>query len=690
MKVLARSAALLAGFAAALLALLGVGGAWVRPAADDWCYQTNMRTMSVRQFVHFLYQDSNGRAGNAVLLAWVHGLGPLGLQIYPVVVIALLLGSLWLLIARLTRLAGRHVPVAVQLLTAATASLAFLLVCPQPYQTTYWASGGISHTVPAVLTAVLVSTVLCLPGRTGRAGLAGRWTAALALLLGFAFIALVSEAMALVVGVLAAVLWLRAGDVCADRPARRAARLGALAAIAGSAGGLLVEYLSPGMHARSAGLGVPHGAELLHRLREGVVTWVGDLATTVTSFDYVAVVLAGVVLGLTTRRLTADAPARTGPDGTGPDGTGRRVGAFLPLWRRSSRTTTDPARPAEGAHGDATALALGAGNQSVLHPARAMAAGLGGGEETATSVRTSVDAADPATAQPGDPGPGPEDQEPSTSGGASADPRAHLGGASRRREESTATGHALTGMLGAEDPAGSQHPGTQATGAAAFTGTAGPGHHPGTGPAEEREGPEPRVSDAVVAPALAVRSPLRLLLWAAAGVLLGSLLVTELVQAVFGSWIWYMVRTWNDWRLPYTLLLAAVGVAAGRLLASALAPPPGAPITPRRRRAVLLLPALLGLALLGLAQPAVAVVHQTRVRAHHWDAQQVQLEAQVRAGVKSPTYVPSYIGHLRDAYTRSGRADWVASCIDDYYGTHIRLPAHSTDWVIQSQNAPIP
>ncbi len=188
-------------------------------------------------------------------------------------------------------------------------------------------------------------------------------------------------------------------------------------------------------------------------------------------------------------------------------------------------------------------------------------------------------------------------------------------------------------------------------------------------------------------PALAVRSPLRLLLWATAAVLLGSLLVTELVQAVFGSWIWYMVRTWNDWRLPYTLLLAGVGVAAGRLLGKAVAPVPG---VPRRRGAAALLSALVGFALVGLAQPAVAVVHQTRVRAHHWDAQQRQLEAQIRAGAKNPTYVPSYIGRMRDAYTRSGRPDWVASCIDDYYGTHIRLPAHSTDWLNQVQNAPIP
>ncbi|RAG84247.1 hypothetical protein DN069_18040, partial [Streptacidiphilus pinicola] len=454
MKVLARSSALLAGFAVALLALLGAGGLWVRPAADDWCYQTNMRTMSVRQFVHFLYQDSNGRAGNAVLLAWVHGLGPLGLKVYPVVVIALLLGSLWLLVARLTRLAGRHVPAAVQLLTAATAALVFLLVCPQPYQTTYWASGGISHTVPAVLATVLVSAVLCLPGRSGRAGLAGRWTAALALLLGFAFIALVSEAMALVVGVLAAVLWLRAGDVCADRPARRAARLGALAAIAGSAGGLLVEYLSPGMHARSAGLGVPHGTVLLHRLREGMVTWLGDVATTVTSFDYVAVVLAGVLLGLTTRHLAPDALTRA---------------AFA--WPRSTaRGPEQAAAPSTTAAGPAGLLA---------------------GPGTTATV---------------------EDEGPSAPG--------------------------------------------------PVAGAAGP-----------------------ATPAFAVPSPLLVLPWAAAGVMVGSLLVTLLVQAVFGTWIWYMLRTWNDWPLPYVLLLAAVAVAAGRLLATALRTAPGTPSTTRPRRA---------------------------------------------------------------------------------------------------------
>ncbi|RAG81709.1 hypothetical protein DN069_31325, partial [Streptacidiphilus pinicola] len=217
---------------------------------------------------------------------------------------------------------------------------------------------------------------------------------------------------------------------------------------------------------------------------------------------------------------------------------------------------------------------------------------------------------------------------------------------------------------------------------------------PGTTATVEDEGPSAPGPGAGAAgpapPALAVPSPLRVLLWAAAGVMVGSLLVTLLVQAVFGTWIWYMVRTWNDWRLPYVLLLAAVGVAAGRLLATALRTAPVTPSTPRRRRAALLLPAVLGLALLGLAQPAVAVVHQTRVRAHHWDAQQTQLEAQLRAGSKHPTYVPSYIGRMRDAYTRSGRPDWVASCINDYYGTHIRLPAHSTDWVIQSQNAPIP
>ncbi|MEY9876516.1 hypothetical protein ABH931_006026 [Streptacidiphilus sp. MAP12-33] len=605
MKALARSATLLAGFATALLALLGAGGAWVRPAADDWCYQTNMRTMSVRQFVHFLYQDSNGRAGNAVLLAWVHGLGPLGLQLYPVVVIALLLGSLWLLIARLVRLFGRHVPVAVQLLTAAAAALVFLLVCPQPYQTTYWASGGISHTVPAVLSTVLVSAVLCLPGRGGRAGLAGRWTAALALLLGFAFIALVSEAMALVVGVLAAALWLRAGDVCADRPARHAARLGALAAAAGSAGGLLVEYLSPGMHARSAGLGVPHGAELLHRLRDGLVTWLGDLATTLSSWDYAAVVLAGVVLGLTTRHLDPAALTRSG------------------LFPRASTRRARTAEPAGSAR---------TGDEATL------AAPAGGGPAVVTATAHADGAAEHPTAA----------ATPTTSGAVGAGSAGGAGGAG---------------------------------GAAVVTADVADGSDGGTAPAPEVRTEPP------AGPALAVRSPLRLLVWAAVAVLLGSLLVTELVQAVFGSWIWYMVRTWNDWRLPYTLLLAAAGVAAGRLLAGAVAPVPG---TPRRRRAALLLPALLGFALVGLAQPAVAVVHQTRVRAHHWDAQQRQLEAQLRRGVKNPTYVPSYIGHLRDAYTRSGRADWVASCINDYYGTHIHLPAHSTDWLNQVQNAPIP
>ena len=152
---------------AAMLVVTGLLGQYVRPTSDDWCLAMKERDWGVRRIVHEYYFHLNGRLANAFMSGVVYIGGGWITKVFPTLLYAgLAIGTGWLVYLALVRVAAR--PRAVSLAAAAATGLGVAMITAwgahSPYAVVYWAAGTISHTLPSVLTVLVVAAALTWRG----------------------------------------------------------------------------------------------------------------------------------------------------------------------------------------------------------------------------------------------------------------------------------------------------------------------------------------------------------------------------------------------------------------------------------------------------------------------------------------------------------------------------------------------
>ncbi|MFF6905947.1 DUF6056 family protein [Streptomyces sp. NPDC012389] len=276
----------------ALLAAASWFGRWVRPGADDWCFLPLVRDEGITGLVGKFYFDDNGRVANAFLVGTYAKFQVAGHQWYPAVSGVLILAVLWAVTAVALRRGGIRVPRGLPLLVAAMVAALFLFVTPNTYKTFYWPAASVSHTLPPVLAcAALIPLLLA---RTRR----GRGFALAVALFGGAFLATLSEETAIVVVLVLLATLVVSGRVVAA-PARGFVRLWCGAGIAGTVAGGLVLITSPGSLHRRARFGAETTSLLApDSLAASLRAFAEITVQTVTTWQYVGGLAAGVLLGL--------------------------------------------------------------------------------------------------------------------------------------------------------------------------------------------------------------------------------------------------------------------------------------------------------------------------------------------------------------------------------------------------------
>ncbi|MEU5163721.1 DUF6056 family protein [Streptomyces sp. NPDC020875] len=286
----------LAALPLGLLALAFWFGRYVRPGADEWCFLPRVRDDGMWGLVHTFWATDNGRIANGLLVGAYAEFPVAGHQWYGPVSGALILLLLWATAAAAIRRAGLVVPRGMPLLIAATAVAALLFATPNTYKTFYWPAASVSHTLAPALAAG--AAVPLLRARTRR-GLAG--ALAVAGLAG-AFVGTLSEETSVVVLVVLGATLLCAGPLLTE-PYRRPVRLWALTGAAGVAAGTLILVTSPGSRNRRGRYDAESVSMLAPESLLGAARGFAEiLGTTLTTWPYLGVIAAGVLLGLTARR----------------------------------------------------------------------------------------------------------------------------------------------------------------------------------------------------------------------------------------------------------------------------------------------------------------------------------------------------------------------------------------------------
>ncbi|MEU0358859.1 DUF6056 family protein [Streptomyces cyaneofuscatus] len=276
----------------ALLAAASWFGRWVRPSADDWCFLPVVRDDGITGLVGKFYFDDNGRVANAVLVGAYAKFQVAGHQWFPAVSGILILAVLWAVTVLALRRGGITVPRGLPLLVAAMVTALFLFVTPNTYKTFYWPAASVSHTLPPVLAcAALIPPLLA---RTRR----GRGSALAVALLAGAFIATLSEETAVVMVLVLLATLLLSGRLIPP-PVRAFARWWCVAGLAGTSAGGLVLITSPGSIHRRERFGAETTSLLAPDSFAASLRHFAEITVqTVTTWQYVGAVAAGVLLGL--------------------------------------------------------------------------------------------------------------------------------------------------------------------------------------------------------------------------------------------------------------------------------------------------------------------------------------------------------------------------------------------------------
>lgn len=155
--------------------------------------------------------------------------------------------------------------------------------------------------------------------------------------------------------------------------------------------------------------------------------------------------------------------------------------------------------------------------------------------------------------------------------------------------------------------------------------------------------------------------PLRLLSLGALVFLVSGYLCTVITYPVFGTRVLTTERTWNDYLLPYVLLLVAAGALLGRSLRRA-----GRPAA-LRRAAAAVSAAVCAAAVLGLAVPLHQLGGDMRARAERWDRQDRFLRERAASGAETAPYTPNTVARMLEPFGGGGGRQWPAGCVADYY-----------------------
>jgi hypothetical protein len=276
-----------------LLAAASLLGLEVRPSADEWCFLPAVRDDGAGAMFDMFYNNHNGRLFNALIVTSYAAPGVIGHQLFPLFSALLTVSVLWALARRIWRVMGWSGPGGLPLLAAVTASVLFLLGTPSTYQTFYWPGANESHTMPPVLAcAALWGALAARTRRQRRAALAS------ACLAGACIALLSEETMAVCCAVLATVVLfgrrLFAGGI------RSYATKWALCGLAGLAVGMTVLMTSPGMQKRRARFEKGSSPLAPESLWLALQDWVVTLIKILMTWQYVAALAVGVVIGLLT------------------------------------------------------------------------------------------------------------------------------------------------------------------------------------------------------------------------------------------------------------------------------------------------------------------------------------------------------------------------------------------------------
>ncbi|MFE4454641.1 DUF6056 family protein [Streptomyces sp. NPDC056796] len=293
---------------AVLLSLLPLGlfaGAswfarWVRPSGDEWCFLPVVRDQGFMGLMDQFYFTDNGRIANAVLVGSYAAYGVAGQQWFAGISTVVMLALLWAWAAALLRHTGWRVPRGVPLFSAAMVLAVFCFASTNTYKTFFWPASSVSHTFPPVLAAAATIPALLAVSRRGKA-----FAVASAFVLGAVMGTLSEETSVVALALLAMTLLLDRGLFPAGR--RAFVRAWCAAAGAGILVGTAVLLTSPGSRNRRT----RHHADSMfapESLSASLRGYTQVLHTLVTSWQYVAVVAVGVLLGVLLRRADGGIP----------------------------------------------------------------------------------------------------------------------------------------------------------------------------------------------------------------------------------------------------------------------------------------------------------------------------------------------------------------------------------------------
>jgi hypothetical protein len=277
------------------LGLLGAAsllGRRVRPGADEWCFLPVVRDDGISGLIGKFYLTDNGRLGNAVLV-WMYAKpGVAGHQWFGLISGVFMLGILWALIAAVLGRAGRTAPRGVPLLVASMVTAVFLFATPNTYKTFYWPASSVSHTLAPVLACAAAIPPLLARSRRGKV------IAVITAIPAGSFLSTLSEETSVVsLVVLLTVLLLNRRTFARSEGAF--ARAWCFSAIAGIVIGILVLLTSPGSRARRERYGAGTTSMFAPESLTGSLRAFGQiLGTVLTTWPYLGVVAAGVLLGL--------------------------------------------------------------------------------------------------------------------------------------------------------------------------------------------------------------------------------------------------------------------------------------------------------------------------------------------------------------------------------------------------------
>ncbi|MFF6984003.1 DUF6056 family protein [Streptomyces sp. NPDC008343] len=279
----------------ALLAIASWFGRYVRPSADEWCFIPNVRDHGVTGLISTFYFTDNGRLGNGLLVGLYTQFPVAGHQWFASISGALMLVLLWVVVAQLLRAAAMEAPRGTALLAASVITAVFLFASPNTYKTFYWPAASVSHTLAPVLACAAAIPLLRARGRRGR-----RLAVATVLVAGV-FMGTLSEEVSVVALVALSVLVLTVHHLVVPR-LRRFVRVWSLTAMAGVALGTLLLVTSPGSRTRRTRYGADRASMLApDSLLASLRGYARILETVFTTWQYLAAVAVGVLIGLLVR-----------------------------------------------------------------------------------------------------------------------------------------------------------------------------------------------------------------------------------------------------------------------------------------------------------------------------------------------------------------------------------------------------